>query len=85
MSKGRKHTIKTHPRLEEIKNKIISEAVVYREIAGEYGVSVSAIKHFAAEIKNEPTNRNIAKQIPDHSGPFFRVISRCFWNKVEHF
>jgi len=64
---GRKHTIRAHPRLEEIKNKIISGSVVYRQIAEEYDVSLSAVKRYAAEIKNEPRNnepRN--RDIPGH-------------------
>jgi len=54
--KGRKHTIRTHPRVKEITEKILSGGVSYREIAEEYGVSVSAIKHFAVRVKNEPSN-----------------------------
>lgn len=67
--RGRKHTIRTHPQVEEIKNKILSEAVPYRDIAEEYGVSLSAIKHFAVEVKNEPTNRPIATHFQNQEMP----------------
>ena len=47
---GRKHTIRTHPQVEGIREKILSEAVSYREIVDV--VSLSAVKHFAVEIKS---------------------------------
>ncbi len=60
MSKGRRHIIRTHPQVEQIRELIISKGATYREIGERYGVSVSAVKRFALEIKNEPSNRTIA-------------------------
>jgi hypothetical protein len=62
MSKGRRHTIRTHPEMERIKELIVSKDAIYREIGERFGVSVSAVKRFALEIKNEPSNRTIANR-----------------------
>lgn len=62
MARGRESTVKKHPRLEEIEQKIRSGGVSYREIAEEYGLSLSSIKRFAAELKSEPENIELSNR-----------------------
>jgi len=66
--KGRKHTIRTHPQVAEIDEQILSGGVSYREIAARYGVSISAVKRYAVELKNEPSNNEPSRRdIPRQS------------------